>query len=435
MDTECTILNFMEISNLPFDEAKRILENVGYNLELAIQNYYDQTQESTPYEPVQDRNYNPAPLPVESPDEVRPVIPREYDMLIQSETTRDIQLSAVRQQFSSSFRDLKREIEIQEELARGEQPKRKCLEMIYKHPVDIAYNFDFTHAKLRGQQLGKWVAVLINNESYESLSFNRDVFNDENLSEKVKKILKKNFIFLRKNCNDLEALKILQIYNLLDCQTIPIFLIIDSITGELRKNFNDCTKLTVRNVIRELKKYTSTKDNQLIYSSSVEDSDDDSHDVPASISHMRPSTSQQSTTLDQKSSNVTKTIESDEESFASLSEHDDDDDDVQEVKVLDSDDELLAHNDEPQTNVLLRLEDESHKFKYPASRSVGHLINYIYRNYLVKTGIYDNKTKRFALFSKIHNKCLTALDHDLTLKDANIHPSIVLLHNTLDKDE
>ncbi|CAH1735773.1 unnamed protein product [Chironomus riparius] len=435
MDNECIILNFMEISNLPFDEAKRFLEDVGYNLELAVQSYYDRNQGSTDsQQPVREN----AVVVEEDVEEIRPVIPRGYDILIQSETSRDIQLSAVRQQFSSSFRDLKREMEIQEELARGEMPKRKCLEMIYKHPVDIAYNFDFANAKIRGQQLGKWIAVLINNESYESLSFNRDIFNNEVESEKVKKILKKNFIFLRKNCNDLEALKILQIYNLLECQTIPIFLIIDSITGELRKNFHDCTKLTLRSVVRELKKYSCTKDNQLVYNSSVEDSDDES----SSTNNIRPSTSQQFSNADQKPSQkttVTKSIESDEDSFASLnsndiSDHDLSNDDDQEVKVLDSDDEVLAQNDEPQTNVLLRFELESHKFKYPASRSVGNLINYIYRNYLVKTGIYDNKTKRFSLFSKIHNKCLTALDHDLTLKDANIHPSIVLLHNTIEKD-
>jgi len=420
---------------VPYDEAKGFLENLGYNLELAVQNFYDsRSQESTDNQQTHRENGRSI---IEDVEEVRPVIPREFDILIQSETARDIQLSAVRQQFSSSFRDLKREMEIQEELARGGAPKRKCLEMIYKHPVDIAaYNLDLTQAKLRGQQLGKWVAVLINNESIESLSFNRDIFNDE--SGKVKKILKKNFIFLRRNCDDLEALKILQIYNLLDCQTIPIFLIIDSLTGELRKNFQDCTKLTVRSIMRELKKYSCKEDNQLVYNSAVEDSDDE-------INEMKPCTSQQSTNSvqnsTQKVNNVIKSIDSDEEdSFASLSSDDvsengDSNDDSQEVKVLDSEDEILARDDEPQTNVLLRLEHESHKFKYPSTRTVGNLINYIYRNYLVKTGIYDNKTKRFSLISKIHNnKCLTSLDHDLTLQRANIHPSIVLLHNTLDKD-
>lgn len=102
--------------------------------------------------------------------------------------------------------------------------------------------------------------------------------------------------------------------------------------------------------------------------------------------------------------------------------------------MLESDDEVLKSDDGPQTNILLKLQGENHKFKYPAQRTVGQLINYIYRNYLLPTGIYDNKTKRFSLFSQIHNSCLTSLDHDKSLEAAKIHPSIVLMHNTMEKD-
>lgn len=151
---------------------------------------------------------------------------------------------------------------------------------------------------------------------------------------------------------------------------------------------------------------------------------------------MKPSTSQtQSKPAETK---VTK-YESDEESFASISTIDGVDDENEEengeAKVLESDDDQLKNDDGPETNILLKLLDENHKFKYPAKRTVTQLINYIYRNYLLPTGIYDNKTKRFALFSKIHNKCLTSLDGSKTLDEAQIHPSIVLMHNTIDKDD
>lgn len=102
--------------------------------------------------------------------------------------------------------------------------------------------------------------------------------------------------------------------------------------------------------------------------------------------------------------------------------------------MLESDDETLKKDDGPQTNILLKLLDENHKFKYPSKRTVGQLINYIYRNYLLPTGIYDNKTKRFSLFSKIHNSCLTSLDNEKNLEELKIHPSIVLMHNTLEKE-
>jgi hypothetical protein len=136
---------------------------------------------------------------------------------------------------------------------------------------------------------------------------------------------------------------------------------------------------------------------------------------------------------------ITK-YESDEESFASISTNDgdlpdEDEIETEEPKVLESDDEVLKSDDGPQTNILLKLQDENHKFKYPAKRTVGQLINYIYRNYLLPTGIYDNKTKRFSLFSKIHGKCLTNLDTDASLEDSKIHPSIVLMHTTLERDE
>jgi hypothetical protein len=102
--------------------------------------------------------------------------------------------------------------------------------------------------------------------------------------------------------------------------------------------------------------------------------------------------------------------------------------------VLDSDDEILKNDDGPQTAILLKLKDGNHKFKYPAKRTVGQLINYIFRNYLLPTGIYDNQTKRFSLFSQIHNTCLTNLSNDKSLEEMKIHPSIVLMHNTLEKE-
>lgn len=159
----------------------------------------------------------------------------------------------------------------------------------------------------------------------------------------------------------------------------------------------------------------------------------------------KPGTSSTST----QSKPAESKYETDEESFASISTNDDDDeydkedncdddDDSEkpeEPKILESDDEILKSDDGPQTMILLKLHDDNHKFKYPANRNVGQLINYIYRNYLLPTGIYDNKTKRFSLFSKIHNSCLTSLDHEKSLQDAKIHPSIVLMHNTINKDE
>jgi len=309
-------------------------------------------------------------------------------------------------------------------------PKRRCLEDIYRNPIDITFNVDLHSAKVIGQKQGKWIALLINDESFESLSFNRDIFNND-ATDKIKKLIKKNFVFLRKNASCDESLKILHNYNLIH-QTIPVFLIIDSLTGELKKNFGDTKDLTLRGVVKELKKYSSSDDQQLVYSSDV-DSEDDISPAPQFAATSRSYFAVSSTVVS-KPSATTVEIESDE-SFASLSSDDDGNDDENEPKVLESDDDKLNSNEEEkQTSIMLKLQDTSVSFKYPSKRTVQHLINYIYRNYLLQTGIYNDGRNRFSLISRVHNKCLTTLDQDQNLEEANIHPSCVLHHNTIEKD-
>lgn len=264
MDNEQLVLSFMELTNLPIEDAKRYLTAAGNILEVAIQNYYESHGDSqpAPEEPANSQQYED-----EYEDEVRAPLPREYSQLIEEESVRSVQLNRVKRQFSSSFRDLKKETEIQENLARGIAPKRKCLEDIYRNPIDITANMDFYSAKYFGQKQGKWIALLINDESFLSLSFNRDIFNTD-LRQRVKQLIKKSFVFLRKNSSCEESIKILQNYKLTE-QSIPIFLIIDSLTGELRKNFGDTKNVTLKSVVHELKKYTSSENKDLKYVSLV----------------------------------------------------------------------------------------------------------------------------------------------------------------------
>lgn len=257
MENEEVVLNFMELTNVPIEDAQRYLSAAGNILEVAIQNYYDAQQEN--FSQVAEE---PPAANDDEADDVRPILPREYSQLIEEENARSVHLNRVKRQFSSSFRDLKKETEIQENLASGIIPKRKCLEDIYRNPIDITCNVDLHTAKLLGQKQGKWVALLINDENFKSLSFNRDIFNNE--TDKVKQLIKKNFIFLRKNSISDESVRILHNYNLVQ-EAIPVFLIIDSLTGELKKNFGDTKDLTLKSVVRELKKFTSTDDKQLKY--------------------------------------------------------------------------------------------------------------------------------------------------------------------------
>lgn len=256
MENEQLTLSFMELTNLPIEDAKRYLLAAGNVLQLAIQNYYD-AQQSEALPSSQPSNQ------YEDEDEVRAPLPREFSQLVEDESIRSIQLNRVKRQFSSGFRDLKKETEIQEDLARGIAPKRKCLEDIYRNPIDITCNMDLYSAKHFGQKQGKWIALLINDEGFPSLSFNRDIFNSDS-RQKVKQLIKKNFILLRKNSSCEESIRILQNYKLVE-HPIPVFMIIDSLTGELKKNFGDTRNLTLKSVVRELKKYSSTADKELKY--------------------------------------------------------------------------------------------------------------------------------------------------------------------------
>lgn len=257
MDNDHVVLTFVELTNLSVEEAKRYLRAADGNLEVAIQNYYE-TQHGESVEPEQELNQ-----PEYEEDNVRAPLPREYSQLVEEESVRIAQLNRVKRQFASSFRDLKKETEIQEDLARGITAKRKCLEDIYRNPIDISCNLDLHSAKVFGQKQGKWIALLINDENFQSLCFNRDIFNSD-VKQKAKNLIKKNFILLRKSSSSEESVRILQNYKIQD-QTIPVFLIIDSLTGELKKNFGDTKELTLKTVVRELKKYTATEDKELKY--------------------------------------------------------------------------------------------------------------------------------------------------------------------------
>lgn len=246
MENEELILSFMELTNLPIEQAQRYVNEAGNNLELAIQNFYEAPIVTTENDetPQNESQESTTSFQEYQEDEVRPADRREYSQLVEDESVRSIQLNRVRRQFNTNFRDLKREMEIQENLANGVASKRKCLEDIYRNPIDITYNLDLHSAKHVGQKQGKWIALLLNDENFPSLSFNRDIFNTD-INQKVKNLIKKSFVFLRKNADSDEGLRILQNYNLIN-HPIPIFLIIDSLTGELRKNFGSTQESTLR---------------------------------------------------------------------------------------------------------------------------------------------------------------------------------------------
>ena|SRR5690349_20059598 len=114
MDNDHVVLSFIELTNLPLEEARRYLSAADNILEVAIQNYYD-AQQGEGAETEQNDNRNLAEY---DEDNVRAPLPREFIQIVEEESVRNAQLNRVKRQFASSFRDLKKETEIQEDLAR-----------------------------------------------------------------------------------------------------------------------------------------------------------------------------------------------------------------------------------------------------------------------------------------------------------------------------
>lgn len=422
-------------------------------------------------------------LPVDDEDDyVRPAINiRETGIMIEEDTTKVKLLSAVKKRVVDNFRDFGTETAIQESLARGESlAKQPRMEDLYRVPIEITFHSDFNTAKKVAHKDGKWILVVINDENFPSLALNRDIFNSPKHPD-VKEMIKNHYIFIRKRFDDDDGSKIIQNYQL-SGQSIPIILLIDPTTGELRHNFGEAKNITPRNFIFQISKYKS-ENKKLVFNPNVIDltAEDEAEQFYAASSskYVAPQTSHSSKSSSsfKDDSNKVITVESDEE-FESPSE-------CSEIDVESTDDEkpvkIANHNGNkpvavvtpkaekietpersvktvirnhlpdldppdiietienssseeeediggPETSISLRMEDgKANNFKFRSNQTISKLITHIYKKFLVPIG---QKKERMVLFTRIHKECLTNMDQDKTLVEVKLHPSAVIYHNT-----
>lgn len=76
-------------------------------------------------------------------------------------------------------------------------------------------------------------------------------------------------MFLRKRFDDSDGTQILQNYQM-NAETLPILMIIDPTTGELKHHFKNTSQLTAKQFYRTILKYKSER-KQLKYVSRAED--------------------------------------------------------------------------------------------------------------------------------------------------------------------
>lgn len=113
--------------------------------------------------------------------------------------------------------------------------KEARLAMLFRPPFDIMSKRDFESAKTKAQKKKKWLMINIQDSGiFQCQALNRDLWSSKN----IKRLIKKNFIFLQYQFESRDAQRYLNFYNVNDKDELPHIAIIDPITGERLKQWN-----------------------------------------------------------------------------------------------------------------------------------------------------------------------------------------------------
>lgn len=113
--------------------------------------------------------------------------------------------------------------------------KEERLARLFKPPFDIMSKLNLPSAKLKAQKKKRWLLINIqDNGIFQCQALNRDLWS--NMS--VKRLIKKNFIFLQYQYESQTAETYIQNYQLFDKNVLPHIAILDPITGERLKQWN-----------------------------------------------------------------------------------------------------------------------------------------------------------------------------------------------------
>lgn len=115
--------------------------------------------------------------------------------------------------------------------------KEERLARLFRPPFEIMAKLTLDGARAKGRRPGKMKWIMINiqdNGIFQCQALNRDVWS----SKRIRKILKRKFIFLQYQFESRMAQQYLNYYNLHDKELLPHIAILDPMTGERLKQWN-----------------------------------------------------------------------------------------------------------------------------------------------------------------------------------------------------
>ena len=114
--------------------------------------------------------------------------------------------------------------------------KEEKLARLFRPPFDIMSRLTLDDAKLKARDKKKWILLNIQDVgNFRCQVLNRDLWSDRQL----KKMIRQNFIFLQFQYESRNAEPYLNFYGKLDKESLPHIAILDPITGERLKQWND----------------------------------------------------------------------------------------------------------------------------------------------------------------------------------------------------
>lgn len=115
--------------------------------------------------------------------------------------------------------------------------KEERLARLFRPPFEIMAKLTLDGARAKGRRPGKMKWIMINiqdNGIFQCQALNRDVWS----SKRIRKIIKRRFIFLQYQFESRMAQQYLNYYNLHDKELLPHIAILDPMTGERVKQWN-----------------------------------------------------------------------------------------------------------------------------------------------------------------------------------------------------
>ncbi|KAL3232749.1 UBX domain-containing protein 2 [Nakaseomyces bracarensis] len=114
--------------------------------------------------------------------------------------------------------------------------KEAKLAMLFRPPFDMMSKLNLDRAKLKARKKKKWIMVNIQDAGiFQCQALNRDVWSNK----KVKRVIKKNFIFLQYQYSSRNAEPYIHFYGLNSKDDLPHIAILDPLTGERLKQWNE----------------------------------------------------------------------------------------------------------------------------------------------------------------------------------------------------